>query len=142
MASQNALYVFTPDTQAALRKFRLTSSRAHTPLAQIYTIDKSSLTIGQEAAEAGSLTSLEAIAEALPDHQPRFVLLSYPYETEDGRLSVPYLLLYWLPPTCNGEMRMLYAGAKEGMRREAEAGRVLEVEGEEDILKIEDRIKG
>lgn len=141
MASQNSLYTLTPETKASLRKFRLSSSRAKTPQAQIYFIDRSTLCITQDA-EADVLTSLETIAEAVPDHQPRFILLSYPYETDDGRFTAPYLLLHYLPPTCNSEMRMLYAGAKEVIRREAEANRVLEVEGEDEILEIEEKIKG
>lgn len=53
-----------------------------------------------------------------------------------GRLSVPYVLLYYLPITCNSELRMLYAGAKELMRSTSEAGRVLDLESIEDLDEI------
>ena len=45
-----------------------------------------------------------------------------------GRLSVPYVMLNYLPPTCSAEMRMLYAGAKELMKNQAEAGRIIEID--------------
>lgn len=51
---------------------------------------------------------------------------------KDDRLSVPYVLLYWLPRTCNDKQRMSYAGAKELMRNTAEVQRVIEVVGEND----------
>jgi len=59
-----------------------------------------------------------------------------------GRLSVPYVLLYYLPVTCNAELRMLYAGAKELMRNTAEAGKVIEVESAEELDDIEARLAG
>jgi hypothetical protein len=54
----------------------------------------------------------------------------------DGRLSVPYVLLYYLPITCNSELRMLYAGAKELMRNTSEVGRVIDVESVDDLDEI------
>jgi len=50
-----------------------------------------------------------------------------------GRISVPYVLLYYLPVTCNAELRMLYAGAKELMRNTAEVGRVIEIDSAEEL---------
>lgn len=59
-----------------------------------------------------------------------------------GRLSVPYVLLYYLPVNCNPNMRMSYAGAVELMRSTAEVNRVLEVADAEELQDIEDRLKG
>ena len=51
-------------------------------------------------------------------------------------MSVPYVLIYYLPITCNNEQRMLYAGAKELMRNTSEVGRVLDLESAEDLEEI------
>lgn len=59
-----------------------------------------------------------------------------------GRLSVPYVLLYYLPATCNAEARMLYAGAKELLRGEAGVGRVIEIESAEDLAEIKEKLGG
>lgn len=59
-----------------------------------------------------------------------------------GRLSVPYVMLYYLPVTCNSELKMLYTGAKELMRNTAEVGRIIEVESAEDMEGVEDTLKG
>ena len=53
---------------------------------------------------------------------------------------MPYVLLYYLPVTCNAELRMLYAGAKELMRNTAEAGRVIELSDSEDLETIEEKL--
>lgn len=107
--------------------------------------------------------SLEEVGEDLPDHTPRFVLLSYPLTTvrlsppsclfmkvlqltaiacpkSDGRHSVPYVLLYYLPITCNAEVRMLYASAKELMRNTSEAGSVIDIESAEDLEEIPEKL--
>ncbi|PHH84153.1 hypothetical protein CDD83_2398 [Cordyceps sp. RAO-2017] len=54
----------------------------------------------------------------------------------DGRVSVPYVLLYYLPETCNAEVRMLYAGAKELMRNTSEVGRVIDIGSADDLAEI------
>ncbi|KAI6849360.1 hypothetical protein KC327_g4439 [Hortaea werneckii] len=73
---------------------------------------------------------------------PRYVLLSYPLTMESGRLSVPYVMINYLPPTCSSEMRMLYAGAKELMRNQAEVNRIIEMDAAEEIEEIEEKLKG
>jgi hypothetical protein len=59
-----------------------------------------------------------------------------------GRLSVPYVMLYYLPVTTNAEMRMLYAGAKELMRNTAEVNKIIEITEAEDLDDIEEKLKG
>ena len=59
-----------------------------------------------------------------------------------GRLSVPYVLLYYLPATCNAEARMLYAGAKELLRGEAGVGRVIEIDSAEELADIKEKLGG
>jgi hypothetical protein len=104
-------------------------------------------------------SKMEDLADELPESAPRFILLSYPLTMvsepatllqragpltvqESGRLTVPYVLLYFLPENCNPSLRMMYAGAVELMRSTAEVNRVLEVQTEEDITTIEARLKG
>ncbi|KAI9667525.1 MAG: hypothetical protein M1821_000341 [Bathelium mastoideum] len=140
MSSEARLYTFSTETKDKLRKFRLGTSRAKDPQAVIYQIDKATLEI--LPASSTVYTSLADLGDALPDHTPRFVLLSYPLTLASGRLAVPYVMLYHLPETCNAELRMLYAGAKELMRSTAEVGRIIEIEGEEDLEELEEKLKG
>ncbi|KAL2221894.1 GMF family protein [Thermoascus aurantiacus ATCC 26904] len=87
-------------------------------------------------------SKLEDLADELPDSSPRFILLSYPLTLSSGRLTVPYVLLYYLPENCNPSLRMLYAGAVELFRNTAEVNRVIEVESESDVVGIEKKLQG
>ena len=51
-------------------------------------------------------------------------------------------MLYYLPVTCNSELKMLYAGAKELMRNQAEVGRIIEIDSAGDLEEIEDQLRG
>ncbi|KAF2129484.1 actin depolymerizing protein [Dothidotthia symphoricarpi CBS 119687] len=139
MASESRLYTFSAETQTKLRKFRLGTSRAKDPQAVIYEIDKKTLEIRPVDDEV--YTDVQSLADDLPEHAPRYVLLSYPLTLDSGRLSVPYVMLYYLPVTCNNEVKMLYASAKELMRNTAEVNRIIEIDAAEDIEDIEEKLK-
>ncbi|MCJ1325721.1 hypothetical protein MMC10_002384 [Thelotrema lepadinum] len=140
MASESRLYTFSPETQTALRKFRLGTSRAKDPQAVVYQINKETLEIAIVDDEV--YKDLNTLGEDLPGHSPRYVLLSYPMTLPSGRLSVPYVMIYYMPVTCNAELRMLYAGAKELMRSTSEVGKVIEVSDPEELENIEEILGG
>ncbi|KAF2645550.1 glia maturation factor beta [Massarina eburnea CBS 473.64] len=140
MSSEARLYTFSDETKTKLRKFRLGTSRAKGPQAILYEIDKKTLEIRPIDDEV--FTDLQSLADELPDHAPRFVLLSYPLTLDSGRLSVPYVMLYYLPITCNSGVKMLYAGAKELMRNTAEVNKIIEIDSADDLEEIEDKLKG
>ena len=104
-------------------------------------ISKSTLEIHQQSPPT-VYTSMQDLSDDLPDNAPRFVLLSYPLTLASGRLSVPYVMLNYLPATCNQETRMLYAGAKELMRNQSEAGRIIEIGDAEEVETIEEKLQG
>lgn len=75
--------------------------------------------------------------------------LSAPYKLSrlvptqpSGRMSVPYVLLYYLPVNCNPNLRMSYAGAVELMRSTAEVNRVIQIGESEELEEIEGKLKG
>ncbi|KAL1868561.1 hypothetical protein Plec18167_008151 [Paecilomyces lecythidis] len=138
--SDSRLYSFSPETKEKLRKFRLGTSRAKDPQAIIYLIDTKSQEIRPEDDQVYS--KMEDLADEIPDSSPRFILLSYPLTLASGRLTVPYVLLYYLPENCNPSQRMMYAGAVELMRNTAEVNRVIEIESESDIIAIESKLAG
>lgn len=79
-------------------------------------------------------TSLEEISEELPDNQPRFVLISYRYQSTDGRLSFPMVFIYWSPVCVKPELHMLYAGAKTHIVNVCDCvGKVYDVREEEQL---------
>ncbi|KAM9912394.1 hypothetical protein OXX69_002602 [Metschnikowia pulcherrima] len=132
-----SLNTFSSSTLSALQKFRFASARATSLQAVIYVIDKETYQVVSES--ESPVTSIEELVEELPDNSPRYVVLSYPMKLPDGRLKSPLVLLYWRPPTCGSESKMLYAGAVELMREKAGVSQLIEIEDEEDFEDIEDR---
>lgn len=135
-----SLYTFSQETKDALRKFRLGTSRAKNAQAKIYMIDIKTQEI--KAADDETYSDMRDLGDELPESSPRFILLSYPMTLPSGRLSVPYVLLYYLPENCNPNQRMSYAGAVELMRSQAEVNRVIEVETSEEVEDIEKKLAG
>ncbi|KAJ5980594.1 glial maturation factor [Penicillium waksmanii] len=138
--TDSRLYSFSPETKEQLRKFRLTTSRAKDAQARIYIIDAKNQEIRAQDDEV--YTNMEDLADDLPESSPRFILLSHPLTLGDGRVSVPYVMLYYMPVNCNPSQRMMYAGAVELMRNTAEVNRVIEVHEDEDIISIKSQLGG
>lgn len=51
-------------------------------------------------------------------------------------------MIFYMPVTCNAELKMLYAGAKELMQNTAEAGRVIDFREAEDFESIHELLGG
>jgi len=93
---------------AALRAFRLSKSSSQ-GAALIVKINKQQLLLEKE--DEFDAISLDELQEELPEHSPRFVLLSYARQHEDGRTSSPLVLVYWAPATASMELSTLYTSA-------------------------------
>ena len=53
---------------------------------------------------------VDDLREALPEHQPRFVLLNYKWEHKDGRVSYPLCMLFSTPRDCKTELQVAPTG--------------------------------
>lgn len=93
-SSEARLYTFPTPTRDCLKKLRMSTVRKPHPIARIFSIDKTTHEVAPESED--EYTSLEEIVDELPDHAPRFVLLSYPVTRGDGRKATPYVLLAWV----------------------------------------------
>jgi hypothetical protein len=78
---------------------------------RVVRINKDQLLVEEE--EFLESTSLRQLAdEYLPETQPRYIVISYQYNSSDGRSSQPLIFIYWSPLCVKPETHMLYAGAK------------------------------
>ncbi|KAK9234878.1 hypothetical protein V1525DRAFT_366048 [Lipomyces kononenkoae] len=133
------LYSFPQPTIKSMRDLRFGSARAKTLQAKIYEISKADMSI-QEQQPAELYTTLADLTDALPANTPRFIVLSYPLVTKDGRQKTPYVLIYFLPVTATQQAKMLYAGAVEIVRAQADVNKLIEISDEDEIMEIEDLI--
>ncbi|GHJ87982.1 hypothetical protein NliqN6_4384 [Naganishia liquefaciens] len=116
-------------TKDAIRKFRFKRFKGDAAL--VVKIDKKSLTMVVDEQLEGSL---EEIAEELPENAPRYVILSHPLTTKDGRLTVPLVLINWAPSSSPTELMMLHTSGLPVFQQAAECARVIEMrEGAEDF---------
>lgn len=87
-------------------------------------VDKDTQEICRDGDEI--LSSMEDLVDKLPDNTPRYIVLSYPMVTHDGRAKLPLIMVYWIPPTCDLRSKMLYAGATEQFREQAQVSRYVD----------------
>lgn len=142
------LYHLNTETKNQIKKFRTSTARSDDLQIQVIKIlpKPSYELIIDDDEDLEDFSQLEHLAELLPDNVPRFVLLSYPMTTRDGRKKTPLILLYWKPPTVvSQEWKMLYAGALELIRAECAVNKFIEVssglEDEDDLSDLKDEIE-
>uniref|UniRef100_A0A3B1IJW9 Glia maturation factor n=1 Tax=Astyanax mexicanus TaxID=7994 RepID=A0A3B1IJW9_ASTMX len=114
------------DLVKKLRDFRF---RKETNNAAIIKIDKDrQLVILDEEHEDISPDDLK---DELPERQP-FVVYSYKYQHDDGRVSYPLCFIF-SSPVCKPEQQMMYAGSKNKLVQTVELTKVFEIRNTEDL---------
>ncbi|XP_023325711.1 glia maturation factor beta [Eurytemora carolleeae] len=94
-------------------------------------VDKDSQTIVCD--ETLEDTSAEELRDSLPEHQPRFVLFSYPLQHSDGRSSFPLCFIFSSPRDCKPELQMMYAGSKLSLVNKIQSQNVYEIRELEEL---------
>ncbi|XP_040135664.1 glia maturation factor gamma isoform X3 [Ictidomys tridecemlineatus] len=79
----------------------------------------------KETDNAAINISPDELKSELPERQPRFVVYSYKYVHEDGRVSYPLCFIFSSPVGCKPEQQMMYAGSKNRLVQTAELTKVL-----------------
>nr|XP_034373191.1 glia maturation factor gamma isoform X3 [Arvicanthis niloticus] len=77
--------------------------------------------------------SPEELKLELPERQPRFVVYSYKYVHDDGRVSYPLCFIFSSPVGCKPEQQMMYAGSKNRLVQTAELTKVFEIRTTDDL---------
>ncbi len=107
-----------------LKNFRF--SRSKEARAMILKIDP----VSKELKMDGELmedVSLEDLRDELPEHQPRFILYSFPYIHADSRVSYPLCLIFSTPRESKTELMVMYAGSKLELVKRADVTKVYEL---------------
>ena len=112
------------DMNKELRSFRFSCSTK--PRAIILKIDQNTkeLKIDGELMED---VTLDDLRDELPEHQPRFVLYTFPYTHGDSRISYPLCLIFSSPRESKTELMVMYAGSKLELEKRAEVHKVYEL---------------
>jgi len=116
----------------SLRKFRFKRRNAGSA-ALVVKINKEKLIM--EEVEQFDDISIGDLAKELPENSPRYVVLSYEVEHDDGRRSFPLALVNWIPTSPTSQMT-LHASSLNDFQILAGVSKVLEVrDGAEGLTK-------
>lgn len=121
-----------------LRAFRLSKGASKTS-ALVVKIDKKRLVIEKD--ELLDPITPDDLVEELPEHSPRFVVLSFEHKHSDGRVSyvriiahtatradpVRRMLTSWAPASSSIELATLYASALAQFSAAADVGRTIDI---------------
>jgi len=80
--------------------------------------------------------------DSLPKDEPRYAVLDFEYNTDDGRPQSKLLFVLWSPDNSNVKKKMVYAASKDNIKRklvgvakELQANDASEVD-EQEVLKL------
>ncbi|XP_015676168.1 glia maturation factor gamma [Protobothrops mucrosquamatus] len=118
-----------PELIEKLKKFRFQKETNNTAL--IMKVDKNRQLVVLE--EEFQDISPEQLSNELPERQPRFVVYSYRYTHDDGRVSYPLCFIFSSPAGCKPEQQMMYAGSKNRLVQIAELTKVFEIRSTEEL---------
>ncbi|KAK1158776.1 glia maturation factor beta isoform X1, partial [Acipenser oxyrinchus oxyrinchus] len=62
-----------------------------------------------------------------------FIVYSYKYQHDDGRVSYPLCFIFSSPVGCKPEQQMMYAGSKNKLVKTVELTKVFEIRNTEDL---------
>ncbi|XP_046445284.1 glia maturation factor beta-like [Daphnia pulex] len=112
-----------------LRKFRF--RKATNNAAIIMKVDREKQLIFKE--EELEDIDVDELREALPEHQPRFLVYSFKLDHGDGRISYPMCFIFSSPQDSKTELQMMYAGSKLELVKVAELTKVFEIRELEEL---------
>ncbi|XP_068254688.1 glia maturation factor beta isoform X1 [Nyctibius grandis] len=104
------------DLVEKLRKFRFRKETNNAAI--IMKIDKDKQLVVLDEEHEG--ISPDELKDELPERQPRFIVYSYKYQHDDGRVSYPLCFIFSSPVGCKPEQQMMYAGSKNKLVQTAE----------------------
>ncbi|KAM8917038.1 glia maturation factor beta [Spinachia spinachia] len=77
--------------------------------------------------------SLDDLRDIVPERQPRFIVYSYKYHHDDGRISYPLCFIFSSPAGCRPDQQMMYAGSKNKLVQTVGMSKVFEIRNTEDL---------
>jgi len=111
------------ELKAILKKFRFRKAKENAAI--IMKLEKESLKVLIE--DTLEDCSVEKLKDELPSHQPRFVLYSYAYTHDDGRVSYPLCFIFVSPQGCKPDLQMMYAGSSKNLVAEIQVTKVFDI---------------
>uniref|UniRef100_M0RDJ4 Glia maturation factor n=1 Tax=Rattus norvegicus TaxID=10116 RepID=M0RDJ4_RAT len=112
------------DLVEKLRKFRFRKETHNAAIIMKIDKDKRLVVLDEE---------LEVCSFRFFNLRKTFIVYSYKYQHDDGRVSYPLCFIFSSPLGCKPEQQMMYAGSKNKLVQTAELTKVFEIRNTEDL---------
>ncbi|CAI5693338.1 glia maturation factor gamma [Oreochromis niloticus] len=112
-----------------LKKFRFRKETSNAAILMKIDMEKQLVILEEEYDDI----SMDDLRNELPERQPRFIVYSYKYVHDDGRVSYPLCFIFSSPVGCKPEQQMMYAGSKNRLVQTAELTKVFETRNPDDL---------
>ncbi|XP_044750887.1 glia maturation factor beta [Coccinella septempunctata] len=119
----------TEEVRQALKEFRFRKEQDTSALILKVDRERQQIIIDEKLEN----TTIEELQDTLRSHQPRYIVLSYRREHEDGRVSYPLCFIYFTPRDSHAELQMLYAASKICLQRTADLSKTFEIRELEEL---------
>ncbi|XP_023807476.2 glia maturation factor beta [Oryzias latipes] len=117
------------DLVKKLRQFRFRKETNNAAIVMKIDKDRQLVILDEEHEDI----SPDDLKDELPERQPRFIVYSYKYQHDDGRVSYPLCFIFSSPVGCRPEQQMMYAGSKNKLVQTVELTKVFEIRNTEDL---------
>lgn len=112
-----------PELKEKLKKFRFRKEKNVAAVVMKIDPDNLKVIIDEDYEDV----TIEEIANDLPEHLPRYIVLSYVYNHGDGRVSYPLVFIYLSPVGTKPLLHMMYAGTKLEVQSELGLTKTFEI---------------
>mmetsp|Transcript_98659 Transcript_98659/g.175679 ORF Transcript_98659/g.175679 Transcript_98659/m.175679 type:complete len:135 (-) Transcript_98659:32-436(-) len=86
----------------------------HTKRFMVFKIDSGKIVL---ETEAESDKTYEDFVNALPTSEPRYAVVDFKFETDDGRPQDKLVFIAWSPDDCGVKPKMLYSSSKDAIAK-------------------------
>merc|ERR1712037_141436 len=88
-----------------------------------------------EIAEKGDKDKTHAdFLAAVPDDEPRYLVIDFTYDTDDGRKQEKVVFCAWSPDSCGVKPKMLYSSALNTVKKKlGGAAKYLQITDKDDL---------
>eukprot|EP00127_Corallochytrium_limacisporum_P006135 Clim_evm2s219 gene=Clim_evmTU2s219 len=121
----------TDDAKAACKKLRFRKAQNNGILSlKIESIEKDARVVIDEVVDNADI---EDFGGDLPIAEPRYVVISYCFEHDDGRKSFPLVFVSYFPDGTKPQLNMIYTGAQPAVMREFQINKSLNLRDPEEL---------
>lgn len=124
MSGRISICTIVDEAKEAIKDFRFRKNENTSALILKVVREKHEIHVDEKL---DHVENLEELKDYLPEHQPRYIILSYKQKHCDGRISYPICFIFYTPRDSQIDLQMMYAGSKVTLQKEADISRGYEI---------------